>query len=203
MANSLGAQLARPAGWRGRALGAVMRVANRRPTALAIEALGIQDGDTVLDLGCGFGDALPALICAAGTGAVHGVDHSEAVEVAIKRCPGAHLHRAEFIALPFADSSVDRVLAANVAYFWHEPLAVLCELSRVLRPGGRMALYVTDARHLRRLGPDGVGTHRLFTGETLREFLGQAACINPVEVGLGVRGWIATLDRIAVPSGAG
>lgn len=200
LAAALGRQLARPSGVAGRLVGQAMRIANRRPTRLAIAALDVHSGDTVLDLGCGTGDAIPALSAAADGGRVHGLDHSQAmIDAARRGHVDAIFHRAPFTEIPLADASIDRILATNVAYFWHDDRAVLAELLRVLRPGGRLALYVTTADSLRRIGLGSSPTHRLFTAATLRAMLGPAATIATVDAGFGVAGMIATLDKPSVP----
>ena len=192
---ALGRQLAKPHGVPGWALSHAMRIANRRPVALAIGALGIEPGDAVLDLGCGWGDSVPQLLGKAQGGTVHGVDHAvEAMLAARDRHPGARFHLGSFHELPFSRASFDRVLAVNVAYFWRDAGPVLAELRRVIRPGGRLAVYVTEALHLRRLGLHLTGTHRMFQAGDLHEMLGPLAVVSRVEVGFGVQGLIATLD---------
>lgn len=44
--------------------------------------------------------------------------------------------------LPFPDDSFDLVLSSFALHHWHEPLRVLDEIARVLRPGGRY--YLAD-----------------------------------------------------------
>nr|WP_277923196.1 methyltransferase domain-containing protein [Sphingomonas sp. CARO-RG-8B-R24-01] len=188
--------MARPSGLGGRVVADAMRLVNRRPTRLAIAALAPRPGDAVLDLGCGAGDAIPALQLVVGARRVTGLDHSDAmIAVASRRYPDAHFCVGRFDALPFADHSFDRILATNVAYFWQDPRAVLVELRRVTRPHGRVVLYVTEAAVLRRVGLDKSGTHRLFTAETFGQMLGPAARVSEVDAGFGVHGLIGTIDR--------
>lgn len=196
VASALGRQLARPRGLGGRVVAQAMRLANRRPTALAIAALDVRAGDAVLDLGCGPGDAIAALQAAAAGGAVHGVDHAEEmIALAQHQNPEARFSVADFDALPFPNARFDRILATNVAYFWQDDHAVLAELARIVRPGGRIAVYVTEAAALRRIGLHETGTHRLFTPDQFREMLGSTATIRAVDAGFGVRGLIGTIDR--------
>jgi ubiquinone/menaquinone biosynthesis C-methylase UbiE len=192
---ALGRQLAHPHGLGGRIVSQAMRLANRRPTRLAITALGIRPTDSVLDLGCGPGDAIPQLLAAAPDGAVHGLDHApEMLIIAKQRYPAAAFHQGSFTALPFAARSFDRVLATNVAYFWQDHETVLGELRRILRPGGRLAVYVSEQAMLRRIGLADTGTHRLFTRDQLHQMLGPTANVVDVQVGPGVKGMIGTID---------
>lgn len=52
----------------------------------------------------------------------------------------AEVSLASSAKIPYADGRFDAVLAVHVVYFWHEPLADLAEIRRVLRPGGRVLL---------------------------------------------------------------
>lgn len=198
IAATLARQLASPSGVGGRLVGQAMRVANRRPTRLAIAALDVRRGDIVLDLGCGTADAIPALTAAAGAGLVYGLDRSpDMIDTARRRHPSAIFYAAPFTAIPMPDDSVDRILASNVAYFWHDDRAVLGEILRVLRPGGRLAVYATTGDWLRRIGIGRGETHRLLTAADLQAMLGPAAIITSVNAGFGVTGMIATFDKHA------
>ena len=100
--------------------------------------------------------------------------------------------------LPFATAPIDRVLAVNVAYFWRDAPAVLAEVRRVLRPGGVLSLYVTDAASMRRWKFADAATHRLFDMGTMAAALRAGGFadgdfeIMPVSLLFGVRGLIAT-----------
>ncbi len=46
------------------------------------------------------------------------------------------------LALPFADATFDRVIASEVLEHIRDDVAAMCELARVLKPGGAMAVTV-------------------------------------------------------------
>ncbi|MBP2406406.1 Demethylmenaquinone methyltransferase [Streptomyces netropsis] len=111
----------------------------------AVADLGPRDGDTVLDAGCGTGRALPALRSAVGPrGAVLGADLTPAMLNAAVRA-GRHHHGLLMVAdvgrLPLRDGSVDAVFAAGLIAHLADATAGLRELARVVRPGGRLALF--------------------------------------------------------------
>jgi SAM-dependent methyltransferase len=119
----------------------------------AIEALNVQDGDHVLDVGCGHGRSLAALAARTPDGRVVGADPSELMaEIAVAR--NRRLIRRKRVAvtvagveaLPFQDSTFDRALCVHVAYFWKDLDAALQEVGRVLRPGARLALILRTSR---------------------------------------------------------
>ena len=99
-----------------------------------LEWLNPQPGERLLDLGCGDGQLTQRL---AATGAdVTGVDAS--AEMAAAACArGIRAVHASAEALPFADACFDAVFS-NAALHWvRDHDAMLAEVRRVLRPGGR------------------------------------------------------------------
>ncbi|SMF60204.1 Methyltransferase domain-containing protein [Tistlia consotensis] len=175
---AVGRQLRHPSGAGGRLAGRLMRLANARPNALAVAALGARPGETVLELGCGPGQAVALLARNLHGGTILGLDQSEAMLAQARAANRAavawgrvRLCRARFEALPLASASVDRVLAINVAYFWQDAGAVLGEVRRVLRPGGTLLVYVTDAASMRRWKFADPETHRLYDRAALSTLL--------------------------------
>ncbi|ASG23959.1 class I SAM-dependent methyltransferase [Nitrospirillum viridazoti] len=207
--HALGSQLRHPTGVLGHLLGLVMNRLNARPNRVAVEALAPRPGDTVLELGCGPGQALALAVKAVGpTGTVHGIDQSAVMlQQAAKlnrqsRQQGQlHLHLGRFDTLPLPAGAVDGMLAVNVAYFWQNAADVLRETRRVLRPGGRLVVYVTDAATMQRWPFAGTGTHRLFTPLDLRAMLlaggfpGDKISIRSVRLGYGMTGLVAIAEN--------
>ena len=116
--------------------------------------LGVRRGDRLLDLGCGFGRhsfqaaRLGAEVVAfdASADEVHNVrDTFGAMAVAgeldaDKARVGAV--QGDALRLPFSDGSFDRVIASEVLEHIPDDETAMAELTRVLRPGGTMAVTV-------------------------------------------------------------
>ncbi len=200
-----GRQLQHPTGLTGRLVGHAMALANRRANRAAIEALGIAPEDEILELGFGPGAAIETLAALTPGGRVYGVDKSQVMlALACKRNKAAMragrvvLKQGSFDKLPLPAAAVDKVLAVNVIYFWREAGAVLSEIRRVLRPGGVLAIYATDAGAMRRWKFAGPVTHRTFDRPGLAALLAEAG-FDPAQIDIretrpapGIRGWVAT-----------
>jgi SAM-dependent methyltransferase len=115
---------------------------------------GVEPGAVVLDLGCGAGtDVLIAAQMAGPSGRVIGVDMTEAMleraqaSADAMRLGGVELHEALIESLPIGDASVDVVISNGVIDLVPDKDAVLDEIDRVLRPGGRLQLADVVIHH--------------------------------------------------------
>jgi|SRR5579884_422764 len=113
------------------------------PTATA----HLKPGETVVDLGCGGGlDVLLAAQKVGPTGKAIGIDMTpQMLELARRNAEKAGATNAEFYhatidKLPLPDGSVDCVISNCVINLAPDKPAVLREIARVLRPGGRLAI---------------------------------------------------------------
>jgi ubiquinone/menaquinone biosynthesis C-methylase UbiE len=104
--------------------------------------LRLRPGGSVVDVGCGAGEALIDLAAlVAPGGRVIGTDLSATMIDASRetlRHAGidAELHVADAASLPLPDASVDAARAERLLQHVDDPIAVLHELKRVTRPGG-------------------------------------------------------------------
>jgi SAM-dependent methyltransferase len=205
--HGIGGQLRKPSGLFGPMAGRVMAFVNARPNALAVAALGLREGDSLLELGCGPGRALQTLLRLPHLARAIGLDWSDImlVQASRRNRPALEAGRlalvcGDFARLPFTDVSADAILAVNVVYFMGSSVA-LRDARRVLRPGGRIVLYATHGSVMQRWRFAGPDTHQLFNQKTLTALLidaGFAAdCIRieAVNAGFGVEGLLAVARK--------
>jgi SAM-dependent methyltransferase len=176
----LARQFRQPRGLLGKLVGWGFRV-NREGNDWVVGLLDIRPTDHVLEVGFGPGYTIQRLASLVSGGRVAGVDFSEVmVRQARKRNAAAvasgrvDLRLGDASALPYPDETFHRALAANVVYFWPDPLANLKELRRVLKTGGRLALYLIAKKDLARLKLEETGIYRLYEGEEIQALLAQA-----------------------------
>lgn len=107
-----------------------------------IEAAALQQGERLLDVGCGTGVAARlAAEQVAPTGTVTGVDpHPGMLGVARRTSPDIEWHRGTAEDLPLPDESFDAVVCSLSFQFFADKARALQEMRRVLAPGGRAVL---------------------------------------------------------------
>jgi ubiquinone/menaquinone biosynthesis C-methylase UbiE len=115
-----------------------------------IDRLSLGQGDSAIDVGCGFGDEAAEMARRVGpVGRVVGVDVSESMIGEARRRHDPLVAQlswrvADALDLPFEDDSFDARGAATVLQHVPDPASVLREMTRVLRPGGRIAILEFD-----------------------------------------------------------
>lgn len=113
--------------------------------------LPVQEGQRLLDVGCGIGDAVLTLAALVGsTGQVVGVDTSEhMIQEARRRSEGTGLpvdyRVGDAQHLEFAEESFDGCYANRVFMYLEDPRLALMEMIRVARRGARIVVF--DAAH--------------------------------------------------------
>jgi arsenite methyltransferase len=114
----------------------------------------VEPGSAVLDLGCGAGtDLLIAAQMAGPEGRAIGVDMTSAMLDRARASAeemglaNVELHESLIESLPFEDASVDLVISNGVIDLVPDKEAVLDEIDRVLRPGGRLQIADVVIHH--------------------------------------------------------
>ncbi len=122
-------------------------MAYRRRVPTLMDFLELNDGDTVLDCGCGMGfylmtmGRLRKLNLVGVDGDVARLDWAEREQVP------AQLASVDIHDLPFADNSFDKVLMTEVLEHLADDRGAIREIYRILKPGGILALSVPHANY--------------------------------------------------------
>ena len=121
-----------------------------QPPGKIIERSGIKQGMTVLDLGCGSGAFIPFVARVVGEwGKVYAVDIQPAMLQQLKHklakagnqdIKNIEPKQASAYDLPFEDGSIDLVYMVTVLQEIPDRSRALREISRVLKPGGILAV---------------------------------------------------------------
>jgi SAM-dependent methyltransferase len=149
LALAIRSQFMRPRNFAGWLVGweMALRSSNRKRNVWAVELLGVEPTDRVLEIGFGPGIAIRELSRRATHGLVCGVDHSEVMVRQARRRNGdavragrVDLRCASAEHLPEFEEPFEKVLAVNNMGMWREPEERLKELRNLMRLGGRIAM---------------------------------------------------------------
>lgn len=122
----------------------------------------INDGDMVLDVGCGLGYALRQYAAKRRIEG-HGIDYAENMIAVCRQMQAEHtkplmgtveFEHASVLELPFPDGSFDVVTSSRCLMAlldWERQKQALVEIARVLRPGGVLVLMEGTIEGLHRL----------------------------------------------------
>jgi ubiquinone/menaquinone biosynthesis C-methylase UbiE len=122
---------------------------SRRLAEPFLDFSGFANGEQVLDVGCGTGSLAFALAARAKVKSICGIDFSpEYITYAAHQnsAPGIEFKVGDACALPFPDSSFDRVLSMLMLHFVPKADQAIAEMRRVARPGSTVAAAVWDIR---------------------------------------------------------
>jgi glycosyltransferase involved in cell wall biosynthesis/ubiquinone/menaquinone biosynthesis C-methylase UbiE len=120
-------------------------MAYRRRAKILLEYLELNDGDRVLDAGCGMGFYLMAMARLRRLNLVGLDEWWERLVWARTEAVPAGLLSGDLYRLPFAGASFEAALLSEVLEHVDDEQAALSELHRVLKPGGVLAISVPHA----------------------------------------------------------
>ena len=122
---------------------------SRRLAEPFLDFVGASAGERVLDVGCGTGALASALVRRVPVAELCAVDLSPAYIAharATQPDPKIRYEVGDACALPFADSSFDRVLSLLMLHFVPSASTAIAQMCRVARPGATVGAAVWDAR---------------------------------------------------------
>lgn len=148
LVKSFFSQCARPEGTLGRMMLCLMNYSHAPLTNWGLKLVGVQDGWTILDVGCGGGFTIRRLLKRSKGAQVYGIDISEESVAKAKQVNATVLDKQVFVCqgsaekLPYEDGKFDLVTAVETLYFWPNLPDCMQEVRRVLKHGGRFAIMV-------------------------------------------------------------
>lgn len=141
---SLIEQAKNPKGWIGSWMLRIMNIAHHGMNSWFIRQGAINDGDHVLDIGCGGGKTLRILSKLNPNGIIYGIDISaQAVKESIKMneanvASGCMIVKEASVSqIPYEDQFFDAITAFQTHYFWPTLEHDVGEVWRVLKNGGK------------------------------------------------------------------
>ena len=138
----------------------------RRVIRAELDALGVPDGASILDAGCGSGRMMAEL---AAYGTVSGLEpNAQAAEIARARGVG-EVRDGHLEALPWEEATFDLVTCLDVIEHTADDRAALAELRRVCRPAGRLLVTVPAYPALWSSHDVANHHHRRYTRAALRD----------------------------------
>ena len=124
-----------------------------------LTGLPYKSGDRLCDLGAGTGKLTGAILHTASDANIVAVEPSEKMSTIFKKkFPTTHMLQAAAEAIALPDHSID-IVVVGTAFHWFATQKALAEISRILKPDGRLGLiwsiwdwyntpWVKEIRHL-------------------------------------------------------
>ena len=146
-------QYEHPRGIVGTYIGEKMVRQHRIEVAWTLNQLHVQPSSTLLELGCGAGNALASSLRKWPGVQVIGLDRSTAMVASAKKrnhraiqAKRATVLQGEFQSLPLPNVSIDCIFSVHTLYFWQDTDQVLAEIDRVLKPSGTFVITYCDGK---------------------------------------------------------
>lgn len=142
-----------PKGIIGAFIGEKMVRQHKTETNWSLELMNIQQGDKILELGCGAGYAMKLILETGLVEEIVGLDISPTIirSARIRNKKAINEKRAELVQanlnkLPFHNENFNTVFSIQTIYFWTDIAATLSEILRVLKPKGFVILTFSDGK---------------------------------------------------------
>jgi ubiquinone/menaquinone biosynthesis C-methylase UbiE len=169
-------------------------------------ALSYVTGKRIVDIGCGEGITLEKLVTLYPDRQIVGID-SEPENIEICQKHALPIKYGTVFDLPFENNSIDCILFLEVIEHLYEPEKALAEISRVLKPSGRLTLIFPNDRMFMisrlltgmfREAFYDAGHVRQWTPSKIRKALKAAGFSTLVQRNLPFRFWSISLHHLSV-----
>ena len=155
---TLATQLRQPNGTAGIEISDMMNETNIKMTLHSIEQLNILDNEVVLELGHGNCKHLPFVLEQKSGVIYYGLEISELMNkeaIQINRqytdSQVAFFRLYNGLRIPYDDNYFDKMFTVNTIYFWDNPLLLLSEIYRVIKPNGILNITFAQKDFMKQL----------------------------------------------------
>jgi ubiquinone/menaquinone biosynthesis C-methylase UbiE len=145
LSEKLMAQGGKPSGLLGRLIGTLMNLSHKSVYRWGLQTISPGTSSTVLDIGCGGGEAVKLLATQMPHGKVYGIDHSLEMVNLSKRVNRSfvangrvEIDHGSVSSLPYTDDMFDVATAFETIQFWPRLNEDLREVKRVLKPSATL-----------------------------------------------------------------
>ena len=119
------------------------------------ELLSPQNGEFILDIGCGTGKLIYTMASQIGDGKFEGIDFSETMVSMAQKRNKENIHNGQvkilkgnFDELPLQNDHYDKVCSINTIYFWPKPEYTAQKIAAITKPGGFFIAGFEDKEQL-------------------------------------------------------
>ena len=164
-------QAGKPTGLAGMAFSWIMQRSNQEMNRMIASELELTGTESMLEIGCGTGDALAEISAQIPYGIVLGLDHSALmVKQAINKNrnnTNVKVQLTDFAKFTAQPQSFDQILLSNVHQFWGEPVAYFQQIARLLKSSGSLTVAIRvhnphDRSFFSKIGYDKTRQQQLF-----------------------------------------
>lgn len=141
-----------PKGKLGSLLIKMMNKGHRKLHLWGISYLNVNDGDNILDIGCGGGSAIKIISEKYSSCNIYGIDISEkSIEKASilnkeKLNKQVYLNKSSVLSTPYKNDYFDIVVSFESIYFWKDLHNAFKEIYRIMKPNSKIYVFMEVLR---------------------------------------------------------
>ena len=154
----LASQLGKPEGEKGKEIRQMMNDTNISMTRKTMHHVSPTNNERILELGPGNANHLVELFNMADNLQYSGLDISELMKEEAQKFinengleKNADFQLYDGTNIPFPSDTFDKIFTVNTIYFWQQPVNLLNELNRILKPNGILFITFVDKETMEQL----------------------------------------------------